>query len=68
MKSKNAFLSLLRHLLTFGGGLVVANNPHVIDAPTMGTGIGAIMGVAGAAWGSIGAHIAEKKEKARTSK
>jgi hypothetical protein len=67
MKNKEAILSFLRHLLTFAGGLVLANNPHIGES-TVQTGIGLVLAGAGAAWGVGDEHAAAKKERARTGK
>lgn len=56
----NAFLSILRHLLTFAGGAVIANNPSISEN-TVQTGIGAITAIIGAAWGAYDEHKAAKK-------
>jgi len=44
-----SILGLVRHLLTFGGGLLVSNG-LIEDAATMETLVGAILTVAGGAW------------------
>ncbi len=64
MKNKNAILSFLRHLFTFGGGLVLANNPHLSE-PTVSTGIGLLLAGIGAVWGVGDEAVAENKERAR---
>jgi hypothetical protein len=57
---KQAFLSILRHILTFGGGLVVANNPSITDA-SASTVIGGIMAVIGASVGAYDEYKATRK-------
>ena len=56
----NKFLSLIRHALTFGGGLIVANNPGHAD--TVQTGVGLLTTLIGAAWGAYDEHKAESKK------
>ena len=46
--SQEQLLGILRHVLTFGGGLIVANGN--VDDATMQTIIGAIVSLAGAVW------------------
>lgn len=58
MNYKNAALSVLRHLLTFGGGAVIANNPH-LDQNVVQTAIGGILALVGLIWGAKDEHKAE---------
>ncbi len=46
--SKDQLLGILRHVLTFGGGLIVAKG-HV-DNATVETVIGALVTLAGSVW------------------
>jgi hypothetical protein len=55
---KNSFLSIIRHLLSIGGGMVIANNPGHAD--NVQTTVGVITALAGLAWGAIDEHRAEK--------
>ena len=50
---KDQVLSVLRHILTFGGGLLVAKG--TLDAGLVAEATGALLGLVGAVWG-----IAEK--------
>lgn len=59
---KNTILSFLRHLLTFAGGAVVANNPSISEA-NVSTTTGALIALAGAAWGMYDEHKAENAKK-----
>lgn len=56
---KNTILSTIRHLLTFVGGAVVANNPGIAPE-TMETGIGLAIGLAGLIWGAHDEYKAER--------
>ena len=62
MKNKNTLLSVLRHLLTFAGGAVIANNPG-IGPETIETGIGALTGLIGMIWGAVDEYKAERKHR-----
>jgi hypothetical protein len=57
---KNAFLSILRHVLTLSGGAVLANNPS-LSANTVETAAGAILGATGLLWGAYDEYKAERK-------
>ncbi len=46
--SKERFMGALRHLLTFGGGYVVAQG--VVDEGTMLEVVGALVTIGGVAW------------------
>lgn len=48
---KDAVLSLMRHALTFGGGFVVARG--WLDEATVTAVVGAVLTIAGAAWGVV---------------
>lgn len=50
-------LAFVRHLLTFGGGILVARG--VLDTATMEAIIGAVVTIAGAVW-----SVADKKARA----
>lgn len=56
---KDAFLSLLRHALTYLGG--IATTHGVITDSTVQELIGPILTIAGIAWGVIDEQIAAKK-------
>ncbi len=55
--TKESVMSILRHVLTFGGGLAVANG--VIDEASMLELVGAAVTIAGVAW-----SLREKKKLA----
>lgn len=55
---KDTILSILRHALTFGGGLVAANNG--VSEDTAGTVTGAIVALVGVLWGAIDEYKAAK--------
>lgn len=55
--SKEAILGVVRHILTFGGGLLVSKG--TIDEATMLEGVGAIITLAGIVW-----SIRQKKKLA----
>lgn len=55
--SKEAILGVVRHILTFGGGLLVSRG--TISEPTMLEGVGAIITLAGIVW-----SIRQKKKLA----
>lgn len=59
---KNTVLSLLRHLLTFGGGLILANNPDIAPA-SVEQGIGLVTTLVGLSWGMLDEYKAEKAAK-----
>ena len=46
--NKDMVLGLVRHILTFGGGLLVTKG--AIDAPGLDTLVGAIVTIIGVAW------------------
>lgn len=53
--SKEAILGVVRHILTFGGGLLVSKG--ALDEATMLEGVGAIITIAGIVW-----SIRQKKQ------
>jgi hypothetical protein len=55
--SKEAILGVVRHILTFGGGLLVSKG--AVDEATMLEGVGAIITLAGIVW-----SIRQKKKLA----
>jgi len=58
---KDTILSILRHALTFGGGILVAKG-IVTDAASADI-IGALCTLVGVAWGAIDEYLATKKAK-----
>lgn len=56
LMTKQVVLGMFRHVLTTGGGVLVADG--LLDASTMNEVIGALMIVVGAAW-----SVYEKREK-----
>ncbi len=59
---KNTVLSILRHILTFGGGFIIANNPEISPENIQGLA-GAVVGLIGGIWGAYDEHRAEKSSK-----
>lgn len=59
---KDTILSITRHLLTFGGGLLVAKG--VLSESTMTQLVGAIPGFVGLLWGAFDEYLPAKKTKA----
>lgn len=55
--TKDSILSVLRHVLTFGGGFLVTNGTLVES--DMQAAVGAIITLAGIAWG-----VFDKKQRA----
>lgn len=55
--SLDSILSVVRHILTFGGGFLVTNG--TLGQSEMETAVGAIITLAGIAWG-----IFDKKQRA----
>lgn len=53
---RESILSIVRHILTFGGGFVVAKG--WIDSVTLQSGIGAVVTIVGVVWG-----VADKKAR-----
>jgi hypothetical protein len=53
--NKDTILGIVRHILTFGGGLLVTKG--VVDEGTLQTIIGAVLTIAGAVW-----SIVDKKQ------
>lgn len=53
---RESILSIVRHILTFGGGFVVAKG--WIDSVTLQSAIGAVITIVGVVWG-----IADKKAR-----
>jgi len=47
--SSNIYLSVLRHVLTFGGGFLVANG--TVDEVTATEVIGGVVAIVGTIWG-----------------
>lgn len=60
MKSKQTVLSIIRHLLTFGGGLLAAKG--LLSEDTITTLAAAVPSFVGLIWGAVDEYIAEKKE------
>jgi hypothetical protein len=58
---KNTILSLIRHALTFGGGLLVAKG--LISEDTTQQLVAAIPTFVGLVWGAVDEFIAERKER-----
>lgn len=46
--NKEVILGLVRHILTFGGGFIVAQG--LVDQSMLSDGIGALMTILGIAW------------------
>lgn len=46
--NKEVILGLVRHILTFGGGFIVAQG--LVDQSMLSDGIGAVMTILGIAW------------------
>ena len=59
---KEAVLAAVRHLLTAGGGLLVAQG--VTEAAAMETAIGAVMTLVGFGWSLWRKYAREKREEA----
>ena len=53
----DGILSFVRHILTFGGGFLVTNG--TLSASDMETAVGAVITLAGLAWG-----ILDKRQRA----
>ncbi len=62
MKNKDTILSIVRHLLTFGGGFLVAKG--LVSDSTLGTLIPSVVAAIGAIWGAADEFIAAKKAAA----
>jgi hypothetical protein len=56
MLNKEVILGLVRHLLTFGGGYIVAAN--LADANMVSEGVGAVMTILGIVWSAYDKHKA----------
>lgn len=59
---KDTILSLIRHGLTFGGGLLAAKG--FVSDSTIGTLVPALVAAVGAIWGAADEYLAAKKAKA----
>ena len=55
---KDTILSIIRHALTFGGGIIAANNG--ISENTAGVVTGAAVALIGAIWGAVDEYRAAK--------
>lgn len=60
--NKDTVLSIIRHLLTFAGGLVVAKG-YLSDS-TVTQIAGAVPGFIGLVWGAVDEYLAAKKAAA----
>lgn len=58
---KDTILSIIRHALTFGGGLVAANNN--ISEDTAASVSGALLALIGVLWGAVDEYRAAKAAK-----
>jgi hypothetical protein len=54
--NKDTILGIVRHVLTFGGGILVTKG--ILDAPGLDTAIGAVITLVGAVW-----SILEKRNR-----
>ncbi|MBC8009959.1 MAG: hypothetical protein H7067_07670 [Burkholderiales bacterium] len=59
MKNKDTILSVIRHVLTFGGGFLVAKG--VVSDSALATLIPALVAAVGAVWGAADEFLAARK-------
>jgi hypothetical protein len=59
MKNKDTILSIIRHLLTFGGGFLAAKG--VVSNDALATLVPSVVAAIGAIWGAADEFIAARK-------
>lgn len=63
--NKDTILSIVRHALTFGGGLLVTKG--IASESIVETAIAAVITLVGAVWGAVDEHTAAEKAKAEAA-
>lgn len=64
MKNKDTILSIIRHILTFGGGFLVAKG--IVSDSALATLIPSVVAAVGAIWGAADEFIAAKRAAKQT--